>query len=44
MREAIADSKEDLETSVLMMQSGEEIECGEVELEDEDIQSLEQAD
>ena len=36
MREAIADSKEELETGVLMMQAGDDIECSDVEVDNED--------
>jgi len=36
MREAIANSKEELESSVLMMQAGDDIDCNNVDLKDED--------
>ena len=36
MREAIADSKEELDTGILMMQAGNEIECDDIELNDDD--------
>ena len=41
MIEAIADIKEELETGVLMIQAGDDVECNDVELDDEDHVSKE---